>query len=55
MIQFMDGATCLLAQDTSKLVFNYHTRHDTLDNVRPRSLSVMLQMVKDMIAELDRG
>ena len=48
-------ATCLLAQDTSKLVFNYHTRHDILDNVRPRSLTVMLQVVKDMIAALDRG
>jgi acetylornithine deacetylase/succinyl-diaminopimelate desuccinylase-like protein len=48
-------ATSLLAQDTSKLVFNYHTRHDTLDNVRPVSLSVTLQVVRDMIAALDRG
>jgi hypothetical protein len=46
-------AVCLHCQDTSRLVFNYHTRHDTLENIRPRSLSVSLQMVIDMIERLD--
>jgi hypothetical protein len=46
-------AICLHCQDTSRLVSNYHTRHDTLENIRPRSLSVSLQMVIDMIERLD--
>jgi hypothetical protein len=48
-------AVCLHCQDTSRLVFNYHTPHDTLENIRPRSLSVSLQMVIDMIERLDAG
>ena len=48
-------AVCLHCQDTSRLVSNYHTRHDTLENIRPRSLSVSLQMVIDMIERLDAG
>ena len=45
----------LLCQDATRLVPNYHTRLDTLEHVRPESLSVMLQLVLDMIEELDRG
>ena len=44
----------LLCQDATRLVPNYHTRLDTLDRVRPQSLSTMLQLVHEMIAELDR-
>jgi len=46
-------STCLLCQDTSKLVPNYHTRYDTIDHIRPRSLAVSLQMVIDMIRHID--
>ena len=46
-------SVCLLCQDTSRLVPNYHTRRDTIDHVRPQSLSVMLQLVLDMIERLD--
>lgn len=45
----------LLCQDATRLVPNYHTRLDTIDHVRPESLSVMLQLVLDMIEAIDRG
>lgn len=45
----------LLCQDATRLVPNYHTRLDTLEHVRPQSLSVMLQLVLDMIEEIDRA
>lgn len=45
----------LLAQRTDKLTPNYHTRHDTLAHVRPQSLTYVLQVVKDMLTELDKG
>ena len=44
----------LLCQDATRLVPNYHTRLDTLEHVRPESLSVMLQLVLDMIEQIDR-
>lgn len=44
----------LLCQDATRLVPNYHTRLDTIEHVRPQSLSVMLQLVLDMIEEIDR-
>jgi Zn-dependent M28 family amino/carboxypeptidase len=44
----------LLCQDATRLVPNYHTRLDTIEHVRPESLSVMLQLVLDMVAEIDR-
>jgi hypothetical protein len=46
-------SVCLLCQDTSRLVPNYHTRLDTIDYIRPTSLSVLLQLVLDMIQRLD--
>jgi hypothetical protein len=46
-------SVCLLCQDASRLVPNYHTRLDTIDHVRPASLSVMLQLVLDMLQRLD--
>ena len=49
------ATVALLCQDATRLVPNYHTRLDTLDHVRPESLSGMLQLVLDMIAEIDRG
>ncbi len=47
-------STCLLCQDSSKLVPNYHTRYDTIDHIRPESLAVMLQMVVGMIEHIDQ-
>jgi aminopeptidase YwaD len=46
-------ATCLLSQDTTRLVPNYHTREDTPEHVRPEALSVTLQMVVEMIQRID--
>lgn len=46
-------STCLLCQDTSKLVPNYHTRFDTIDKIRPESLTVSLQLVIDMLQKID--
>ncbi|MEE8374525.1 MAG: M28 family peptidase, partial [Dehalococcoidia bacterium] len=45
---------CLLGQDISSVVPNYHTRNDTLEYIRPESLSVALQVVIDMIERIDR-
>lgn len=48
------ATVALLCQDATRLVPNYHTRLDTLEHVRPESLTVMLQLVLDMVAEIDR-
>ena len=40
--------------DNSKLVFNYHTRFDTIEHIRPESLAVSLQLVIDMLEKIDR-
>ena len=47
------SSVCLHCADTSRLTRNYHTREDTCEHVRPESLSVMLQMVVDMIQRID--
>ena len=47
-------STCLLCQDISRLVFNYHTRFDTIEHIRPESLAVSLQLVIDMLEKIDR-
>jgi Zn-dependent M28 family amino/carboxypeptidase len=46
---------CLLSQDTTRLVPNYHTREDTPEHVRPEALSVTLQMVLGMIQRIDNA
>jgi Peptidase family M28 len=46
-------SVCLLCQDATRLVPNYHTRRDTLEHVRPDSLGVMLQLVLEMTRRLD--
>jgi hypothetical protein len=46
-------SVCLHCADMSRLPGNYHTREDTCENVRPESLSVLLQMVVDMITQID--
>jgi aminopeptidase YwaD len=46
-------ATCLLSQDTTRLVPNYHTREDTPEHVRPEALTATLQMVIEMIRRID--
>jgi hypothetical protein len=48
-------AICLLSQDTTRLVPNYHTREDTPEHVRPEALSVSLQMVIKMIQGIDNA
>ena len=48
-------SVCLQCADTSRLPRNYHTREDTWEHVRPESLTVMLQMVMDMIRRIDEG
>jgi len=45
----------LSAADYSRVPFNYHTRNDTYEHIRPESLSVMLQLVVEMIQRIDRG
>lgn len=47
-------SVALLCQDATRLVENYHTRLDTIDRVRPQSLSTMLQVVLDMLQHIDR-
>jgi hypothetical protein len=47
-------AVCLLCQDTSKAVPNYHTRDDTYEHIRPESLAVSLQLVIDMLKRIDK-
>ena len=48
-------SVCLLCQDTSKLVPNYHTRYDTIEKIKPRSLAVAMQMTLDMLERIDGG
>jgi len=47
-------SVALLCQDATRLVENYHTRLDTIEHVRPQSLSTMLQVVLDMVQRIDR-
>ena len=46
-------AVCLLCQDITQAVPNYHTRNDTPEHVRPESLAVSLQLVIDMLQRID--
>ena len=39
--------------DTKRLVPHYHTRHDTIEHIRPQSLTVALQTVIDMLRRID--
>ncbi len=41
--------------DSSRLMPNYHTRHDTIENVRPESLAVALELVVEMLTRIDRA
>ncbi len=41
--------------DTAKLPPHYHTRLDTIEYVRPESLSISLQLVADMLERIDRA
>jgi Zn-dependent M28 family amino/carboxypeptidase len=47
-------ATCIICQNSDKLVPNYHTRHDTLENIRPESLTYSLRLVIDMLERIDK-
>jgi aminopeptidase YwaD len=49
------GVPCvsLGCADTSRLTPNYHTRHDTMEYVRPESLEVSLEMVLGMLERVD--
>lgn len=48
-------STCLLCQDISRLVPNYHTRFDTIEHIRAQSLTVSLQLVIDMLEKIDKA
>lgn len=39
--------------DTTRLVPHYHTRYDTIERIRPQSLTVALQTVIDMLRRID--
>lgn len=39
--------------DTTRLVPHYHTRHDTIEKIKPESLAVALQLAIDMTRNLD--
>ena len=43
----------ICCQDSSRLVPNYHTRHDTIEYVRPESLEVTLRLVLEMLRRID--
>jgi len=47
-------AVSILCHNTARLMPNYHTRHDTIEYVRPQALTVTLQLVVDMLKRLDR-
>ena len=49
------SSTTIVCQDVSRLVPNYHTRYDTIEHVRPESLSVSLQLTMDMVRKIDAG
>jgi aminopeptidase YwaD len=40
--------------DMSRMPPNYHTRHDTIEYIKPRCLAVALQTVIDMLRHLDQ-
>lgn len=41
--------------DTTRLVPHYHTRYDTIDHIKPSSLTAALQTTIEMIKRLDAG
>lgn len=49
------GIPCvsMILCDSKRLAPNYHTRYDTIENVRPQSLTVALQTVIDMLRSID--
>ncbi len=47
------ASVSICCQDTSRLVLNYHTRHDTVEHVRPQSLEVTLRLVLEMLRRID--
>ena len=49
------SATCLYSADPNRFDPTHHTRYDTCEHVRPESLSVMLQLVIDMIKRIDES
>jgi len=44
----------MFMQDMSKMAPNYHTRQDTVENIRPQSITIALQTVIDMVRHLDQ-
>ena len=48
-------STTIICQDSTRLVPNYHTRHDTLDNIDPLALEHSFQLVLAMLRRLDSG
>lgn len=46
-------AVTITLSDTTRLTPHYHTRYDTIEHIRPRSLAVALQTVIDMLQLID--
>ncbi|MFA6448247.1 MAG: M28 family peptidase [bacterium] len=49
------SSTTILCQDNTRLVPNYHTRHDTIEHIRPEALEVCLQVAIDALKKIDAG
>ena len=47
------SSVSMILMDNTRLAPNYHTRYDTIEHVRPRSLAVALQTVIDMLRLVD--
>ena len=47
------ASVSICCYNSARLMPNYHTRHDTIENVRPKSLAVSLQLAIDMIRRID--
>ncbi|MDP2437336.1 MAG: M20/M25/M40 family metallo-hydrolase [archaeon] len=45
----------ILCQDTHRLVHNYHTRDDTIELVKPSSMSTTLRLVYSMLEIIDHS
>jgi hypothetical protein len=48
-------STTIICQDSTRLVPNYHTRLDTLENLDPKALEVSFQLALAMLERLDGG
>ena len=48
-------AVTLIGQDSSRLIPNYHTRHDTLEHISEAALKAAFDVVLSMLRSIDQG